>query len=972
MAQTLSHILELTRAAFRQEAEDLLSELDSALLRLEASPTDADLLNRAFRAMHTLKGSGATAGFTEVSALVHDVEDIFNGARDGRLRIDSKIIDLVLKIGDVVRRMLSASTAEGPSLLEEGMKVVGSLKALVAPTAQPQPGALVAASPSVALDVDRVSGVWEIHFAPDPRILHTGNDPLSLLRDLLGLGHGVVRANTSRLYAESEIDPELCYLSWDVQLATEVSRERLRDVFLFVEEESELRIEPVALSRSWALPAGAYFGPGTAKDFREEATEDIAEIEAHVLALEEAPTDRARFDGLRRSLHNLKGLSRLLLSDVKRVPPARHPLRAMSELCHAAETFLESFDAGAIEAFVEEHSESLLETVDWLKALLRSVDEPSDEWPTELLETLGAPTGEDDACARQSASIAPAGMMLSAITEQCAEVFHGVAARLAPDAQPAEAEWRTVVRVLSTLEKATAFQGNLRASGRVTALVAKCEAHARSEGDPSWERFLVEFRAVVAGFASPQESAVPSRHKGRTISLRPSRSAGSLTPGGRQSIGPSKRPAADGARPPAAPNAPAGPPPARSVRVDQEKLDVLMGAIGELLVAKNALPVLVARVRTSDRGAGKEIDETVARIAHITDDLQNAMRQIRMMPIRSAFQRFPRMIRDLARSEDKQVQLIISGDETELDKTVLEQIGDPLVHLVRNAIDHGIELPGQRVAQGKPEMGTVGLQVLKEGSNVVIRISDDGRGMDPRRLRAKAVEKGLYTDAEVAAMSDQRALELIFLPGFSTAEKVTDISGRGVGMDVVQSNIRQLRGTIAISSELGRGSMMSITLPSSLMVSKGMLVDCASEQYVLPIEGVREMVKVRRDQLREFRGVAMMSIRGAIYPVFSLARLLGLARAGDADELMLGEESNAAIVVTRSGEVAILVDRLVAEIDVIVKPLSTGLDALTIFQGATILGDGTVSLILDVGKLDALVGLDVERFERAMSARATA
>jgi len=211
------------------------------------------------------------------------------------------------------------------------------------------------------------------------------------------------------------------------------------------------------------------------------------------------------------------------------------------------------------------------------------------------------------------------------------------------------------------------------------------------------------------------------------------------------------------------------------------------------------------------------------------------------------------------------------------------------------------------------------------------------------------------SQAQADALSDQQALELIMLPGFSTAEKVTSISGRGVGMDVVQSNVRQLRGTIGIASEVGRGSVISIKLPSNLMVSKGILVECSTEQYVLPIEGIREMVKIRRDVIRQFRHVAMANIRGSVCPLFSLAELLGLKARSDGGELFQDEEASAALISTRQGDIAVVVDRLVAEIDVIAKPLQEGLDKSLVFQGATILGDGRVALILDPGQLDALV-----------------
>jgi two-component system, chemotaxis family, sensor kinase CheA len=830
-------------------------------------------------------------------------------------------------------------------VLEEGMKLVGELEASVGPRtvlgAAPPP--LPVRMAIAAVDVVEID-LWAIHFAPEPRIFYSGNDPLALLRELLALGHGVARVDATRLFGEDvEFDPELCYLSWDVQLAARVTREAIREVFQFVEDESDLRIEQVKAESAWVLPAEAYFDPATVKECRDEVAEDIAEVETHTLALEGSPFERDHLAALKRALHNLKGVSRLVLSDVRRAPPARHPLRAMGELCHAAESFLEGFAGEATGPLDERVPEVMLETSDWLKALLRSFDAGTDAWPGELLVRLGATAVEPGVLV---APVSKRDAMLRAVVDQCEQVMHAVEVRRLPDEPPSPADWQTLARALGTVGKATAFEGGGRGSGEVQALVAICEASVRGAGEGSWGAFRERCHAALGLVAGPPEAHAPSlvpsaRPKGRTISLRPSRP-------------PAQAPRA-GAPPAQAAAAAAAPP--RSVRVDQAKLDVLMGAIGELLVAKNALPVLVARVWT-DRQAKKEISETVARIAHVADDLQNAMRQIRMMPIRSAFQRFPRLIRDLARSENKQVQLIISGDETELDKTVLEQIGDPLVHLIRNAVDHGIELPERRLAQGKPEMGTIGLEVLKEGSSVIIRISDDGRGMDPKRLRAKALEKNLFSEAELAAMPDARVLDLIFLPGFSTAEKVTDVSGRGVGMDVVQSNIHQLRGTVTVASDLGRGSVMSIKLPSSLMVSKGMLIECSAEQYVLPIEGVREMVRIRRDQVRHFNGVAMTNVRGSVCPVFSLARLLGLEATTEGGLVMTSEESNAAIVFTRVGEVAVLVDRLVAEIDVIVKPLSEGLDKLTMFQGATILGDGSVALILDIGKLDALIDLN--------------
>jgi two-component system, chemotaxis family, sensor kinase CheA len=945
MAYTPSYILELTRSAFRQEADELITELDSALLQLEAQPTDSESINRAFRAMHTLKGSGATAGFKEVSTVLHDVEDIFNDARAGRVNMSSQVIDYVLRASDIVRRMTLASPADTAMLLTDGMKVASDLKALVRPATLDVTSIASVPARTKDVELDESRGLWSIRFTPDPTIFQTGNDPFAILREVLSLGHGAVRAVTDRLFAQQEIDPERCYLSWEVQLATEEPQARIRDAFSFVEDESDLRIEPVAAREAWVLPAAAYFEPATIKDFLEEADEDINEIETQVLALEGNAVYGSSLDGLKRTLHNLKGICGLILSDVRRTPPARHPLRAMSELCHAAETFLNSLTLVSEVPLGENVSEALLEAVDWLKLLKRNFGAARDEWPTQLLQKLNTQTE----CTVSSGSFGPSkskanSPQITSIAKQCDRVVSAIQAECRPSAPPSSGDWKMLSRALATLGKAATFEGAPGIAAQVGTLVSICESSAQQQpGETStWDAFRTQYRDLSLGLEGHSVSQSPSiRYKGRTVSIRPSKAPAEV---------------------PQASETAATPAAARSVRVDQAKLDQMMRAVGELLVAKNSLPVLAERVRTSaSHTASKDIKEVGDRIAHIADDLQDAMRQIRMMPIRSVFQRFPRMIRDLARSENKQVQLIISGDDTELDKTVLELIGDPLVHLVRNAIDHGIELPETRLSLGKPEMGTIGLEVLKEGSHVIIRISDDGRGMDPQKLRAKAVDKGLLTKDEAGALSDRRALDLIFKAGFSTAEKVTDVSGRGVGMDVVQSNVRQLRGTITVTSELGHGSLMSIKLPSTLMVSKGILVQCAADQYVLPIEGIREMVKVVPEQIRGYGALAMTNIRGAICPVFSLATLFGHNPADDVSDVRSGVELNAAIVTTRRGDIAFVVDRLIAEIDVIVKPLSEGLDMMQVFQGATILGDGSIALIVDAAQLDTLIGIDVQQ-----------
>lgn len=837
MTYSPSHILELNRAAFRQEAEDLLSELDGALLQLEASPNDRDCVHRAFRVAHTLKGSGASAGFDQVAALVHGLEDLFNDAREGRVVISSQMVDVALKLADIVRNLIGVVPGSGVAAFDQGRKLVDELNAV-----------RKSAQPLSASGQESEKQLWWIRFEPQPGILHTGNDPLLLMRELLAIGHGRVHANTDRLFAAPDFDPELCYLSWEILLLTDKGRQSISDVFAFVEDAAELRIEPVAPELAWVLPSEAYFEPSVIKDFHEEVQEDMSELEAQLLAFEDQTRDSQSLDAAKRILHNIKGLCGLLLSDVRYPPPERHPVRAISELCHAAEGFLSPYAVQSGRSIDDSKFGLLLETVDGLRSLLHAFDEARELWPGDLLSRLST-----------------------------------------DDAEPASSA--------------------TRASGRTVSLRPQKQPTQCPE-------------PVRAGPAATTASAATQR----------------------------------------------------SVRVDYAKLDRLMRAVGELLVVNNSLPVLAAHAWALDcPPLAKEIKETGELLAHIADDLQDAMRQVQMTPIRSVFQRFPRLIRDLSHTQGKQIQLIIAGEETELDRTILERIADPLVHLVRNAVDHGIEMPDVRSAAGKSPVGTVGLEVLKEGSYITLRISDDGRGIDPQKLRAKAVEKGLLSENEAHALSDEGALDLIFLPGFSTAEKVTDISGRGVGMDVVQSNIRDLHGTINVASEVGRGTVLSLKLPASLMVSKGILFECANEHYLLPIEAVREMVKIQSEQVHDFQGMSSVSVRGTVYPIFWLARLLGFVSAPQSSEpTNTQEEVNTAIVSTRTGEVALVVDRFVSEIDVIAKPLAEGLDPLRVFQGATILGDGSVALILEPNRLDALVASQRERRDATLPSSALA
>ncbi|WP_282255446.1 MULTISPECIES: chemotaxis protein CheA [Stenotrophomonas] len=372
-----------------------------------------------------------------------------------------------------------------------------------------------------------------------------------------------------------------------------------------------------------------------------------------------------------------------------------------------------------------------------------------------------------------------------------------------------------------------------------------------------------------------------------------------------------------------------------TVRVDTKRLDAIVNLIGELVLSRNRLKTLRARLRD------EELDRAVSTLDIATARLQSAVMRTRMQPVGKVFSRFPKVARDVARSLKKEVDLELVGAETELDRNLVEALADPLVHLVRNAIDHGVEMPDLREAQGKPRMGHVRLSAQQEGDYVSIEVQDDGAGIDPEKLRAKAREKGLIDPEAAARLSSEECLHLVFLPGFSTKQHVTDISGRGVGMDVVQSRIRELSGQIQIQSELGRGSRFLIRVPLTLAILPTLLVQAGEDVYALPLARVMEVLHAPRTSLGWFDGRAVLDRRSHTLPLVDLRQWLDVTPA--ASTLLT-------IVVLQAGEArfGLVVDQVRGREEVVIKPLPKALRGLRGYAGATLIGDGRMALILDV------------------------
>ncbi|MGI6318128.1 MAG: chemotaxis protein CheW [Dethiobacteria bacterium] len=377
----------------------------------------------------------------------------------------------------------------------------------------------------------------------------------------------------------------------------------------------------------------------------------------------------------------------------------------------------------------------------------------------------------------------------------------------------------------------------------------------------------------------------------------------------------------------------------KTIRVETAKLDNLVNLVGELII--NRTRVIELGKKTGD----ELLEGSLEQLERITAELQSVVMALRMVPIKQVFDRFPRMVRDLSVEKQKEIELIISGEETELDRTIVNQIGDPLVHLLRNAVDHGLEDREERISNGKDPVGKIYLEARHEGSHVVVSVEDDGRGIDPEAIKAKALEKNIITAEEMDKIGFEESLRLIFKNGFSTSREVTDISGRGVGMDVVKTSIEAINGTVEVKSKPGRGCRFMLRLPLTLAIIRTLMVESAKEVYAIPIEAVRENLYIEPRDIKTIQGDKVITLREEVLPLCCLKEILGMGR--------FEEQDIYPVVVVQTGDkkAGFIVDKLLGQQEVVIKSLSKFVNDIKGIAGATVLGDGRVTLILDVAGL---------------------
>jgi two-component system, chemotaxis family, sensor kinase CheA len=902
---------------FLSEAHDLLESIGKKLLQLEEAPDDQGILNELFRSVHTLKGNSGLFTWPEMTRVLHAGEDLLGMVRSGNASYSRELADRLLEAMDFVdvlcreiksMECIDAARAAESERMTEGLRKLMPSKAATGNAALSGVTIAAAELPSENVFWENLSlgsvpeaarmaafrqcregeTLFWIDYRPERECFFHGDDPLNTARHCPGLLWGRVFA-PDPLPTLTDLDTYSCVVKF--QLLTAASREELAEYYRYLPDQVEISaVAPLLL----VIPQGSREVPTAEKHFCAEALRmleaaDFASLRQFVQAmLEGGPAESWLTSALRWLL--------CLLEDPEWL---EHNACNMAPLIESLETFI---------------------VPDWTHPRAVTVaPAESSAAPADGLASAGPqPLSEDDRAAWDR--ILAAQRQILALEDRPA--WHS--GRL-----------RAVATVLTHLHQSA---GDPSSGNEIQAALAEALSTGRNAPLLAWldARENLRLATVIPGLPPVNERS----------GARPATPAANLATALEENSG--KAPQDDGVkfgrRAEDAVNAP------RVLKVDQAKVDRLMNLIGELVVSKNALPYLAERAESQFgvREIAREIKGQYSVINRIADEMQDAIMQVRMMAVSFIFQRFPRMVRDISRKLGKEVQLVLEGEQTEADKNIIESLADPLIHIVRNSLDHGIETPEVRIAAGKPAAGKLIIRATQEGDRVVIEIIDDGKGIDPAVIKRKAYEKGLIDEAALQRMGDQEAINLIFAAGLSTAAVVSDLSGRGVGMDVVRSAVEKINGTVLLDSQLGKGTTIRISLPLSMAVTQVMIIESDQQLFGVPMDHVVETVRVPVSAIRTIKQSQTALLRGRIVPLKSLNTLLGIRaipKTNSDDELAV------LLVQAGSAELGLLIDGFRETMGVIQKPLNGLLSSLSTFSGSALMGDGSVLMILNIREI---------------------
>jgi two-component system chemotaxis sensor kinase CheA len=869
-------------AQFIPEARDLLEQAGAGMLALERNASSESVINDVFRAVHTLKGSSGLFEVMPLTRLVHAAEDLLGDVRTGDLVLNSDIVDRLLDSLDVVSHWIDALEANQALPGDAEAKMTERVAVLRSWLAQ-------RSSVDGTSEAGSTSGlaagppVWLAELPEVDRIA-----AFAPIRDRRLLAWSFDPEDDCFFRGDDPI-AMLCHSPGLLAMRT-VPREPFPAFDSLDPLSSLLRFEVLSDASRDALEEHMRYVADRI---------EIREIEPGDLVIPTgAPANGPLFGDFAR-------LARQTIEDGD-----------LNALTRSITTLLGMIAQGSLQASALRWCNALLacqalNNPEYLERMIRTVE-------TGVVPARGnaGPQSASPTLAASAEVVPPLDPYRRDLALKIAMVQIKV---LATPTDPAIAQGRleSVSAVLRNVLQACG--GAWSATGFDQAIVAVAQHND-----------LQPLRDLVAAAGEASGGTVSQRHddsepinQPRTVQAPPS------NPQDTSAI----EPAGDNKAIP------------RVLRVDQSKIDSIMNLVAELIVAKNGLSYLAVRAEQvhGSRAAAREIKDQFSVIDRITQGLQVGVMSVRMMPVSQVFQRFPRLVRDISRKLGKTIELVIEGEDTEADKNVLESLADPLIHMVRNSLDHGIETPGERQAAGKRSEGILRITARQENDFVVIEVSDDGRGIDPYRVKAKAIQLGLITAEKAELLNDQEAANLVFSAGFSTKEAVSDLSGRGVGMDVVRSAVLKAGGNVSLRTTLGTGTSVTVRLPLTMAVTRIVTIECSGRIFGIPMDLVAETVKVKREQIHRVKDMETFVLRDAIIPIVRLARALSLSLHDKPPQ------EEAVMVVRVDGQrIGVVVDGFRERLEVIVKPLEGVLEGMRGFSGTAMLGDGNILLILDL------------------------
>ncbi len=974
-------------ADFIVEAKEHLETIEPNLLELEKNPDNLGLLNEIFRPMHSLKGASGFLGLNQINGLAHRAENILDELRKGKIAVTAAIMDVILAATDALRTMIDSLETQGYEGEVETASIIQRIEAIMAgedvaaaaPAQTPQAPVEAAAAqePAPAVQEMPSEAAPSVEAAPEagstkpsdgesrgfvlPPAVETG-PPYGLqaigeghLNDFLEEAQEIIENLNSSLL-ELEKDPtaggelvndifryfhnlkgnsgiighkELNSLTHEAETLLNKVRKgemiptpRMIDLLLGTVDMMETLVSKIDAKHNQAVPMDITVLAEKLQQATATGDVDLSDLQAAAPAQEAAPEPQAEPEA--------------------QAAPEPEPAKA-EEKAPAPEAAAPS---GGGQAIDDEDTEVFEHTVTQLLANIDlaltelAKDSTNKDYIDGLYRTLDSLRNSSGymgfsdlkVYAERTAGLVDQArksgldfeLMLDILKQECG-ILSDMALKAVASLKGGSPEAKPAAK---PVEKAPA---------------PKQEPVAQAKPEPAKETKLAP-ESVKEPEPAPVKKPEPAPEPVKPAEPPKAEPKPAPTP--------QPKPAAAPAPAPSAP--PAGAQPqgvakvSSTIRVDHEKLDHLMNLIGELIINRNRYALLARSLEEGKldvQAIAQQLTETTYAMARLSDDLQDTIMKVRMVPVSSVFSRFPRLVRDLSRKSGKEVELIMEGEETELDKSVVEVIGDPLVHLIRNSVDHGLETEDARIPAGKTAVGKVWLRAYHRGNSVAIEVEDDGKGIDPAKMREVAIRKGLVTPEEAKNLDDRDALELIFMPGFSSAEKITDISGRGVGMDVVRTNIKNLKGTVNVTSEVGKGTKFTMALPLTLAIIDALMVMVGEQTYAIPLDAVSETTKIEVKRMTEVNKRKAVTLRGEALGIIELREVLEIPPADDDDK----EIVSMVILQDNDRRLGIIVDKLLERQEVVIKPLGAYLSEFDMrgLSGATIMGDGSVVLILD-------------------------